>query len=71
MDWNASLGWILVVAFGLGALHALEPGHGKSIMGACLVAGSGNPVERHRRRLGASLLVNFNGLRFLRVNAAA
>jgi len=41
MDWSASLGWILVVAFGLGALHALEPGHGKSIMGAYLVASRG------------------------------
>jgi len=41
MDWNASLGWILLVAFGLGALHALEPGHGKSIMGAYLVASRG------------------------------
>jgi len=41
MDWAANLGWILVVAFGLGALHALEPGHGKSIMGAYLVASRG------------------------------
>lgn len=28
---------MLVSAFGIGALHSLEPGHGKSIMGAYLV----------------------------------
>lgn len=34
------LGWLyLPVAFALGALHALEPGHGKSLASAYLVAG--------------------------------
>jgi ABC-type nickel/cobalt efflux system permease component RcnA len=50
MDWNARFGWILLVAFGLGALHALEPGHGKSIMGAYLVAARGG--ARHAVLLG-------------------
>src|SRR3954470_6224144 len=34
------LGWLyLPVAFALGALHALEPGHGKSLASAYLVTG--------------------------------
>ncbi len=36
---------MLVSAFGIGALHALEPGHGKSIMGAYLVLSRGKPVH--------------------------
>ncbi|MDQ0285024.1 ABC-type nickel/cobalt efflux system permease component RcnA [Desulfofundulus luciae] len=32
-------------AFGLGLLHALEPGHGKSIMGAYLVLSRGRAVD--------------------------
>jgi len=50
MDWNANLGLILGAAFGIGALHALEPGHGKSIMGAYLVASRGG--VRHAILLG-------------------
>jgi len=55
MDWNASIGLILIAAFGIGALHALEPGHGKSIMGAYLVASHGG--IRHALLLG--LVVTF------------
>ncbi|WP_066634036.1 HoxN/HupN/NixA family nickel/cobalt transporter [Desulfolucanica intricata] len=32
-------------AFGIGAMHALEPGHGKSIMGAYLVLSRGRIVD--------------------------
>ncbi len=32
----------LLVAAGLGALHALSPGHGKTVMAACLVGSNGN-----------------------------
>ena len=50
MDWNASFAWIIAAAFWVGALHALEPGHGKSIMGAYLVAAHGG--IRHAFLLG-------------------
>lgn len=63
MDWNASLGWILLVAFGLGALHALEPGHGKSIMGAYLVASRGG--VRHALLLGLVVTVTHTLIVFL------
>lgn len=36
---------MLISAFGIGALHALEPGHGKSIMGAYLVLSRGRAVH--------------------------
>jgi nickel/cobalt exporter len=40
MTETLPLGWLyLPVAFVLGALHALEPGHGKSLAAAYLVAG--------------------------------
>ncbi|HTB22150.1 MAG TPA: sulfite exporter TauE/SafE family protein [bacterium] len=40
MTESLPLGWLyLPVAFVLGALHALEPGHGKSLAAAYLVAG--------------------------------
>ena len=40
MTENIPLGWLyLPVAFALGALHALEPGHGKSLASAYLVSG--------------------------------
>ena len=32
-------------AFGIGALHALEPGHGKSIMGAYLIMSRGRIID--------------------------
>ena len=40
----------LVVAFGLGAIHALSPGHGKTIVAAYLVGARGTP--RHAIFLG-------------------
>lgn len=49
-------GWLiagLAVAFWLGALHALEPGHGKTIVAAYLVGSRGN--LKHAALLGASV----------------
>jgi ABC-type nickel/cobalt efflux system permease component RcnA len=47
--------WFLItaafIAFGLGALHALEPGHGKTIVAAYLVGSRG--TARHALLLGA------------------
>ena len=51
---NLSLGVLLVgmaVAFGLGAVHAFSPGHGKTIVAAYLVGSRGTP--RHAIFLGA------------------
>lgn len=36
---------MLISAFGIGALHSLEPGHGKSIMGAYLVLSRGRAIH--------------------------
>lgn len=63
MDWNASLSWILLAAFWLGALHALEPGHGKSIMGAYLIASRGG--VRHALLLGIVVTVTHTIIVFL------
>jgi nickel/cobalt transporter (NicO) family protein len=41
----------LAVAFGLGAIHALSPGHGKTIVAAYLVGSRGTP--KHAAFLGA------------------
>lgn len=43
----------LVVAFGLGALHSLSPGHGKTIVGAYLVGSRG--TARHAIFLGLTV----------------
>ena len=43
----------LAVAFGLGALHAISPGHGKTVMAAYLVGSRGNA----RQALGLGLTV--------------
>ena len=51
-----SAGWLvagIAVAFWLGALHALEPGHGKTIVAAYLVGSRGN--MRHAALLGATV----------------
>lgn len=53
---QGDLGWTtilvgLVVAFGLGAIHALSPGHGKTIVAAYLVGTHGTPA--HAVFLGA------------------
>jgi nickel/cobalt exporter len=45
----------LLVAFGLGAAHALEPGHGKTVVAAYLVGSRGTP--KHALWLG--LIVTF------------
>jgi nickel/cobalt exporter len=44
------IGLALIVAVGLGALHALEPGHGKTVVAAYLVGTRGTP--RHALYLG-------------------
>jgi ABC-type nickel/cobalt efflux system permease component RcnA len=43
----------LLVAAGLGALHALEPGHGKTLVGGYLVGSRGTP--RHALLLGLTV----------------
>src|SRR5580704_4593874 len=51
-----SAGWLAVgiaVAFWLGAMHALEPGHGKTIVAAYLVGSRGN--MKHAALLGATV----------------
>ena len=53
---TSDLGWGLLaagiaVAFGLGAIHALSPGHGKTIVAAYLVGSRGTP--KHALFLGA------------------
>jgi ABC-type nickel/cobalt efflux system permease component RcnA len=45
----------LLVAFGLGALHALSPGHGKTVVGAYLVGSRG--TFRHAVFLGLTVTV--------------
>jgi nickel/cobalt transporter (NicO) family protein len=46
----------LLVAFGLGALHALSPGHGKTVMAAYLVGSKG--TARHAIGLGLTVTVS-------------
>ena len=46
----------LIVAAGLGALHALSPGHGKTVMAAYLVGSRGN--VRHAIGLGLTVTVS-------------
>lgn len=59
----------LLIAFGLGALHALSPGHGKALVGAYLVGARG--TTRHATILGLTvtiahtLTVYLGGLAFL------
>ncbi len=52
--------WFLItaafIAFGLGALHALEPGHGKTIVGAYLVGSRG--TARHALLLGLIVTIS-------------
>lgn len=45
----------LLVAFGLGALHAMSPGHGKTIVGAYLVGSRGTP--KHAAFLGLTVTI--------------
>ncbi len=51
--WVALLG--LLIAAGLGALHALSPGHGKTVVGAYLVGSRG--TARHAAFLGLTVTV--------------
>lgn len=37
--------WALLAAFGFGLLHALQPGHGKAIVGAYLIASEGRIID--------------------------
>lgn len=45
----------LLVAFGLGAAHALSPGHGKTVVGAYLVGSKGTP--KHAVFLGVTVTI--------------
>jgi nickel/cobalt transporter (NicO) family protein len=51
--WIAFIG--LLAAFGLGAVHAMSPGHGKTVVGAYLVGSKGTP--RHALFLGLIVTV--------------
>ncbi len=68
MDWNVGFVGLLFAAFGIGALHALEPGHGKSIMGAYIVASRGK--ARHALLLGVVVTVTHTIVVFLLAIAA-
>jgi len=62
------LGWgmmlaALAAAFGLGAMHALSPGHGKTIVAAYLVGSRGTP--RHALFLGAMVTFTHTASVFL------
>lgn len=45
----------LLLAFGLGAMHAMSPGHGKTVVGAYLVGSRGTP--KHAAFLGATVTI--------------
>ncbi len=45
----------LLIAFGLGAVHAMSPGHGKTVVGAYLVGSRGTP--KHALFLGLTVTV--------------
>lgn len=55
LDTPTAVGIALLVAFGLGAAHALTPGHGKTIVGAYLVGSRGN--ARHALLLGLTTTI--------------
>ena len=55
LDQPGAIAIALVVAFGLGAAHALTPGHGKTIVGAYLVGSRGTP--KHALFLGLTTTV--------------
>ena len=55
-EWTPlTLALTAITAFGLGALHALTPGHGKTIVGAYLVGSRGTP--KHALLLGLTTTV--------------
>lgn len=45
----------LLIAFGLGAMHAMSPGHGKAVVGAYLVGSKGTP--KHAAFLGLTVTI--------------
>ncbi len=45
----------LLIAFGLGAMHAMSPGHGKAVVGAYLVGSKGTP--KHAVFLGLTVTI--------------
>ncbi len=45
----------LLLAFGLGAMHAMSPGHGKTVVGAYLVGSKGTP--KHAAFLGLTVTI--------------
>lgn len=51
--WGAILG--LLIAAGLGAVHALSPGHGKAVVGAYLIGSRG--TARHAAFLGLTVTI--------------
>lgn len=51
--WIAFLG--ILAAFGLGALHAMSPGHGKTVVGAYLVGSNG--TAKHAAFLGLTVTI--------------
>ena len=51
--WIALLG--VLAAFGLGALHAMSPGHGKTVVGAYLVGSNG--TAKHAAFLGLTVTI--------------
>jgi len=64
MDAAVPLGWLyLPVAFALGGLHALEPGHGKSLASAYLV--SGKHTWKDAVVLGLATTLAHSGVVFL------
>ena len=55
LDRPGAIALALVVALGLGAAHALTPGHGKTIVGAYLVGSRGTP--KHALFLGLTTTI--------------
>ncbi len=53
----------LLLAAGLGALHAFSPGHGKTVVGAYLVGSRGN--ARHAAFLGLTVTITHTSMVFL------
>jgi nickel/cobalt exporter len=69
MNATLPLGWLyLPVAFALGALHALEPGHGKSLASAYLVAGE--HTWKDAILLGVATTVSHTGVVLLLAGAS-
>lgn len=49
------IAFALLLAFGLGAMHAMSPGHGKAVVGAYLVGSKGTP--KHAVFLGLTVTI--------------